>query len=139
MSFFDLLSIFALIISGISLAISWMQYSRDSGRLKLNLDFSVPPVGGALHIGITNIGRRPITVRNIYLHNRQNQRFLLPDTNILLAETESRKITIPISGYVEKSPLELKSIEVIDTRGKRYKASTFWLRSKMSRHSHNST
>jgi hypothetical protein len=136
MNFSDFLSVFAVIISSVSLMLSWKQFSRDTGYLKLSLDFSVPPVGGALHLAITNIGRRPITVRNIYLCARRNERFLLSESNILLEETESREITIPISGYVEKTPLEVKFIEVIDTRGKQCKISTFWLKWKMNRYSY---
>lgn len=136
MTISDFLSVFAIILSTVSLMLSWKQYSRDTGYLKLSLDFSVPPVGGALHLTITNIGRRPITVRDVYLYARKNEQFLLSVGNILLEETESREITIPISGYVEKSPLEVKFIEVIDTRGKQCKISTLWLKLKMSRYSY---
>ena len=67
LSLSDYLSIGALIISSISLFLSWRQFSRDRGRLQLKLNFIEQPRGGAFTLVVTNDGRRPVTISKVFL------------------------------------------------------------------------
>ena len=63
MTFSDILSVFAVLISSLSLVLSWRQYARDRSRLKLNLSLRDDVKDGpAFLVSAVNAGRRPVTV-----------------------------------------------------------------------------
>ncbi|MBU2611577.1 MAG: hypothetical protein KJ606_11645 [Chloroflexi bacterium] len=121
----DVLATLALILSTISLYVSWRQYRRDVSRLKIRLDFQVfIGKGSAYLVYITNTGRRPATVSKVYARMRGEGHYPVFDAKRLLAETETLDLSVPLAGFTSslRHPLDITMIEVEDSAGKVYKA-----------------
>ena len=61
----DTISGAALAISIIALIVSWLAYQRDMGKLSLRFEASLEPSNPNLVLYITNVGRRPVTIRSV--------------------------------------------------------------------------
>jgi len=87
----DYLSVIALIISAISLFLSWRQYARDAGRLKLHIDYTSEMCGGTFCLEITNIGRRPVMVDKVAVLTFDEKEFPVSENRFILDESEPKK------------------------------------------------
>lgn len=118
----------ALIVSCASLILSWRNFRRDSSRLKISLDFEVHPGRGSNYtVKITNVGRRPASIANVYARLRNGKRYPVFEMTTPLAETQFKDLTVPMAGFRNEHPLYIKAFEVEDTTGKVYKARTWKL------------
>jgi len=119
----DYLSITAIIISAISLYISWREYERDRSQLKASLSIVDDNKGGETFLlKIVNSGRRPVNIRTVYARLRNRRRYPVFDTLTLLEETKNLEISIPFEGF--KNPGNVVAFEVDDTTGRRYSIKT---------------
>jgi len=121
MAFSDYVAIFALVISAISLFISWRQYSRDSSQLKLSLQFHVKSgQGSAYTLRVVNSGRRPATVLKCYARLKSGKAYPVYDTPRNLEETDSLEVDIPLYGFKNSitHPLDIVAFEVEETSGR---------------------
>jgi hypothetical protein len=126
----DILASLALIVSMVSLYVSWREYRRDTSRLKIRLDFQVyPGKGSAYVVRIINIGRRDTTISKVFACMKSGKHYPVFDTLMLLKETETKEFTVPVAGFLKSNfhPLHIRAFEVEDTTGKPYRARTCWL------------
>ncbi|MCI0556652.1 MAG: hypothetical protein L0287_37410 [Anaerolineae bacterium] len=123
------LSSCALLISSISLIISWRNYRRDRSHLKLSLDFaSHEKQGKRFLVVITNDGRRTATLTRVdaLLWFRKHQTIFQQQT--VLTEGGSKEILIPQAMFPSiSSPLAVRAFEAVDSVGHKYRSSTLWL------------
>ena len=126
--FSDYLSIIAVILSATSLYISYRNYRRDTSRLKIVLGFEVHPGRGSNYtVKITNVGRRPASIAKVYARLKNGKSYPVFDTTTLLTETQFKDLTVPMAGFRDEHPLDIRAFEVEDTSGKVYKARTWKL------------
>lgn len=115
----------ALIVSCASFILSLRNFRRDVSRLKVILGFEVHPGrGSAYTVRITNVGRRPASVTKVYAHHKDGNRYPVSDATTLLTETQFRDLTVPMAGFQDDHPLDIRAFEVEDTSGKVYIART---------------
>lgn len=127
--FSDYFSIAAILISAASLYLSYRNYRRDTSRLKILTRFEASAAHGCLYtLTMVNVGRRPVTVTKVLACLKGRQRFPVFDSTTLLAETASREIIIPMTGFGNKHPLTITAFEVQDSSGKVYVSQTWKLR-----------
>jgi hypothetical protein len=65
-----IISTLSAIVSLFALFISWLAYQRDNGKLKLSCVTEQSQDVFHLDISITNVGRRPVTLKNITYYKR---------------------------------------------------------------------
>jgi hypothetical protein len=136
MIFSDYVSIFALTISLLSLIISWRQYMRDRGQIKLDVSLGQDIRSGPGYIvAIVNRGRRPVTIEGIFARVSSGKRYPVFDTRKTLDETETHQVSVPFSGFFKSisSGYYIQAFEVDDTTGKRYVVKTRSLRREVAR------
>lgn len=126
----DYIAIGALIISCIALFITWRQYARDRGSLKLDLTFHAASGYGTVYfINVVNSGRRPITLAK-YHSKLKSGKVQTGPINIgkgqRLEEGESHRIVYSLNDCKDDitHPLDVKEFTVEDSIGNRYKIKT---------------
>ncbi len=131
------ISIVALILSGISLFISWRQFDRDRSRIKLSLEFLVETgMGSAYILDITNTGRRITTITQCYAKLASNSTYYpISDTETALGETQNTEVVVPLHGFKNSisHPLDIELFAVEDTTGKRHIIKTASVRKEINR------
>ena len=126
--FSDYLSILAVILSAISLYISYRNYRRDTSRLKINLSYEMDLAHGSSYtVRMINVGRRPASIIRVYARLKDGKRYPVMDATTLLAETQFKDLYVPMAGFRNEHPLYIRAFEVEDTTGKVYKARTWKL------------
>lgn len=130
------LSIIALVISGLSLVISFIALHRDKYSIQAR---AVPVQQGSsntynLELTVSNEGRRPVSITHVYLvppPNPHTPGLFLPfalDGDNRIAEFDNKKRVIEPQGlpitWTTADELRLFTIYVEDAVGKRHKA--FW-------------
>jgi hypothetical protein len=124
--FSDFVSGAALLLSALSLYISYRNYHRDVGVLKLTLRFEADPSHGNLYLlTITNIGRRPVTLIKVVARLKNQERCVVYDSNIVLNETASKEIIVPMVGFHNESPLMIRAFDAEDSSGRIYRVRTW--------------
>jgi len=120
----------SVVISIISLAITLLNYRRQSGRVKFDLDYEKVSGNGVFVLRVENEGFHSIKINAI--------RMIAGDRPLSSNQEEfelnyGQKIIIRMSlaGYTEYHPLEINRIEVIDVSGKVYKIKTRKIRQKI--------
>jgi hypothetical protein len=120
----DFLAVVAIVLSTFSLVNSWRQVARDVGRLRLKVEYDDQSPNGTIYLMLTNIGRRPVTVDFIEIFTTDRKYLPVQEADFSLRESEAREIKIPLSGYIEYKPQEIKAVRVVDTYGNVYRIST---------------
>jgi len=134
MSFSDYISILALTISALSLFISWRQYLRDRGLIRLEVGLRKDiRTGPGFQLTMVNGGRRPVTIEGIYARVSSGKRYPVFDTRKTLNETDNLEVAVPFSGFFKtiSSGYFITAFEVDDTTGKRYTVKTRHLRDEV--------
>jgi hypothetical protein len=132
----DYLAVLALLISAISLYISWRQYSRDRSHLKLSLDIEEDVTRGpAFMIQVVNAGRRQATVVRGYARVSSGKRYPVFDTQTVLEETDSLQFKVYFADFFRtfSSKYYIQAFEVEDTMGRRSTVSTRPLKNKIKK------
>ena len=133
----DYLSILAVAISGISLYISWRQYSRDRSHLKLGLKVQEDIRNGPTFIiSVVNVGRRPTTIVRGYALVSSGKRYPVFDTPTVLEETKTLEFSVPFAGF-EKTfsfPYIIKAFEIEESTGKRSSIKTRHLKNQIKKY-----
>jgi len=127
MTLSDILSVFAVLISSLSLVLSWRQYARDRSRLKLNLSLRDDMKGGpAFVLSAVNAGRRPATVVRGVAVVESGHYYPVYDTRIELKENDAFDFSVPFSGFFNSLPSGdfIKAFELEDSTGRRVSIGT---------------
>jgi hypothetical protein len=119
------ISIASLVVSILSLFISWRALTRDRSDLRVSAEFHLESEHGTtFKVRLVNQGRRPIHIENILLRLNSGKSLLseLVSPKIILDEGESYVFLFPLVHYQDEinSPLDIKRAEVYDTKGKKY-------------------
>jgi len=126
--FSDYLSILAVMLSAISLYISYRNYRRDVSHLQISLRFDVSPGRGSEYIvRVTNDGRRPASIIRMSARLKNGEQYPVFDTLTLLTETQFKEVSVPMAGFRNEHPLYIRAFEVQDSTGRVYKARTWKL------------
>lgn len=136
MSFSDTIAIIALTLSGLSLTLSWRQYLRDRGLIKLEVTLRKDIRSGpGFQLRVVNRGRRPVTIEAIYARVSSGKRYPVFDTQKTLNETDDLEVSVPFSGFFRSisSGYYIKAFEVDDTTGKCYAVKTQRLRGEVEK------
>lgn len=124
--FSDYIAILALLISCASFYLSWRNFRRDRSHLKLTLDYEKQK--RQYRIAITNDGRRVATLDKVdaLLWFRRQQTVFEHETE--LTEGKQKNIFVPLVMLpgISNAPA-VRGFEAVDTRGNKYRASTFKL------------
>ena len=128
--FSDYLSILALLVSTISLFISYMNYRRQGGLLKTRLDFEPKSPSGDFILKLENQGFHGIKISQIRLIVGSR---VLPvdEEGFELEYGKERLVRISLAGYKDFHPLQVSRLEVLDVGDSVHKVSTRGLRRKM--------
>ena len=122
----DLLAILAVVLSAISLYVSYRTYRRDASHLHIRLRYDADPVhGDGYTVRITNDGRRPAAISRVFACEKSGKRYPVMDTVTRLAETEFHDLSVPMAGFGNGHPSVIRAFEVEDTTGRVYKAVTW--------------
>jgi hypothetical protein len=128
MKFSDYFSIFAVLISALSLYLSWRQYSRDRSHLKLGLKITREDIrkGPAFVVSVVNVGRRPATVPHGFAQVSSGKRYPVYDTPIVLEETKGFEFSVYFFDFFRSlsSGSFITAFVMEDSAGKRYSIST---------------
>ena len=122
MSFSDFISIFALVVSAVSLYLSWRQYRRDRSHLDALITVDNKYGEPIYSVRVVNKGRRPATVNRIYARVRNKKRYPVYDTLVSLEEMDKIDFTVPMAGFssAHDDPDFIVAFEVEDTSGKTF-------------------
>ena len=105
MALSDILSIFAVLVSSLSLVLSWRQYARDRSRLKMNLSIKDDMKDGpAFLVSAVNVGRRPVTIVRGVALVESGHYYPVYDTRIELKENDAFEFSVPFSGFSNRYP-----------------------------------
>lgn len=132
------ISIVSLVISIISLFISWRAFERDRNNLKVTAEFHLESgQGTAFKVHLVNRGRRSINIENILLRLNSGKELMpkLDSPKVVLDENEPYICWFPLFHYKNElnSPLEIKQAEVYDSHGKKYSFPFSRLRKQISK------
>jgi len=133
----DYLAGLALLISAISLFISWRQYSRDRSHLKLSLDIQDDVTKGpAFIIRVVNSGRRQTTVARGFARVSSGKRYPVFDTITVLEETDTLQFTVYLYDFFRtySSKYYIQAFEVEDTTGRRFIVRTRHLKNRIKKY-----
>jgi hypothetical protein len=136
MTFSNILSVIAVLISGLSLALAWRQYARDRSRLKLNLSLRDDVKDGpAFLLSAVNAGRRPVTVVRGVALVESGHYYPVYDTRIELKENDAFDFSVPFSGFFNSisSGDFIKAFELEDSTGRRVSIGTRSLRKQIKK------
>ena len=133
----DYLAVLALLISAISLFISWRQYSRDRSHLKLSLDIQKDVTKGpAFIIQVVNSGRRQTTVARGFARVSSGKRYPVFDTLTVLEETDTLRFTVYLYDFTKtySSKYYIQAFEIEDTTGRRSVVRTHHLKNQIKKY-----
>lgn len=128
--FSDYLSIFALLISTTSLFISFLNYRRQGGILKLGLDYEKTGGSGLFVLRVENKGFHSVKVNQVRMVVR-GRAHILDSEGFEVDYGPPKIVRIPLAGYKDFHDVEVSRIEVVDIANKIYKVSTKTLRGKI--------
>jgi hypothetical protein len=120
MNYSDALSIVALIISGISLIISWRTFTRDRSQIKIAANLELQEFGEtSIIIEIVNVGRRITILKelSIILTNKPGIYRTLENKEMKEAESYKIEMTRAHLGTKIANTQEIKYIEIEETNG----------------------
>lgn len=126
MTWNDWFSIIAVLISVIALGWNIYRDVLDTGKLNVSIVFGDLVVDGEVQgkqavLAITNVGRRPLIIRNIGGKDKTGQPFfLLPRTLLHKALNEGEIVQEIINNWDQYS--DITELTVWDTKGKKHKA-----------------
>lgn len=133
MKYSDLLSTIALVISFVSLGISMINFLKDKYKLKVRASIAYGSEPFNIDVQVTNIGRRPISIVEVFYAEDASERdypirtpiyggFIDKVPSISLAENEAKQFwskDISLESLL-KTTKKLE-VGVIDSKGKLYK------------------
>ncbi len=120
------LAVLAVLLSAISLYVSYRTYRRDVSHLKVSLNYDADPLhGDGYTVRIINDGRRPATITHVFARVKSGKRYPVMDTVTRLGETEFRDLPVPMAGFGNGHPSAIRAFEVEEATGKVYKAATW--------------
>lgn len=120
----------SLIISIISLTVTLLNYRRQGGMVKLDLDYEKISGKGTFILHIENEGFHSIKINNIRMITG-NHSLSFPHDGFELNYGQETNIKLSLAGYVDIHPLEISRIEIVDVSGKVYKIKTRKLAQKI--------
>jgi hypothetical protein len=127
----SILPVIAVLISSLSLVLSWRHYARDRSRPKLTLSLRDDVKNGpAFLLSAVNTGRRPVTVvRGVALVESRHY-YPVCDMRIELKENDTFEFSVPFSGFFNSisSGNFIKAFELEDSSGRRVSIGTRSLR-----------
>jgi hypothetical protein len=131
--FSDYLSMFAIVISSTSLLISWLNYRRQGGLLKFDLDYEHNGGKGNFVLRIYNTGYHAVKISQIFMVVR-SQRIPVEQVGFEVDYGQKEVVRISLAGYSDFHPMEVSRVEVFDIgREKPHRISTRSLRHKIRR------
>ena len=136
MTLSDVLSIFAVLVSSLSLVLSWRQYARDRSRLKMKLSIKDDMKNGPTFlVSAVNDGRRPVTVVRGVALVESGHYYPVYDTRIELKENDAFEFSVPFSGFFKSmsSGDFIKAFELEDSTGRRVSIGTRNLRKQIKK------
>lgn len=113
----------SLIISIISLTVTLLNYRRQGGMVKLDLDYEKISGNGTFILHIANEGFHSIKINNIRMITG-NHPLSFSHEGFELNYGQETNIKLSLAGYADIHPLEISRIEIVDVSGKVYKIKT---------------
>lgn len=121
MQFSDFIAILALLISGVSLFLSWRQYQRDRSHIQANITLENKYGELIYDVHLVNSGHRPASIHCVYARVRNGKLYPVYDRPVQLEETKTIDFTVPMVGFSKtpKDPDNIVAFEVEDSTGKK--------------------
>lgn len=128
----------ALLISSVSLFISWRNFRRDRSHLKLTLEYERQAgPEGQYQLTVTNDGRRAATLTEVNALLWFRERCTVYQQSTPLEEGKQKRILVPLAMIPSLStPLRVRAFEARDSVGNRYRRSTLGLLLKILNRGH---
>lgn len=123
-------STMSLIISIISLTITLLNYRRQGGVVKFDLDYEKISGNGVFILRAENEGFHSIKINSIRMI-AGNRPISYSHEGFELNYGQETSIKLSLAGYTDIHPLEVSRIEIVDVSGKVYKVKTKKLASKI--------
>ena len=123
---------FAITISILSLGFSIYALIRDKRAVSASAEFlhSFADMANGIHILVTNVGRRPITIRELVLVTSEGEKVPLPRGEhkpVRLLESECYELVVDEKNLPERNWKQstVRGAVVIDSHRKEYRVSGF--------------
>ena len=120
----------SLIISIISLTITLLNYRRQGGMVKFDLDYEKVSGNGVFILRISNKGFHSIKINTIRIITGKHP-ISFANEGFELNYGQETILRLSLAGYTDIHPLEISRIEVVDISGKVYKIKTRMLERKI--------
>lgn len=120
----------SLIISIISLTVTLLNYRRQGGMIKFDLDYEKISGNGVFILRVQNEGFHSIKINDIRMI-AGNHPLSFTHEGFELNYGQETSIKLSLAGHTDIHPLEISRIEIVDVAGKVYRINTRKLAKKI--------